>query len=841
MSYREKFAASEERAHYQNIATKILRELSDLRSRVESSPNVSKRWIWELIQNAKDVHIGGSVNVRIEVQLDGDDPHVTFRHSGQPFTADNIRFLIEQISTKDRKKDETGRQRTTGKFGTGFLTTHLLSEVVTVRGIAKEPDLPYREFDLLLDRTGFDLEEITEAVKTAKQSVEDLDDGPTFAGYVSGAFNTAFRYSLTDALSRKVAKAGLEDLDICLPYTLVFVREIESVEVSPRSYCLAKNTPALPEAEVTIVSTLVRTGEQPKEITSQRLAVLRKGFTTIAVPLSVSGEAVKLVRPGPDVPRLFCDFPLLGTEIFPFPVIVNNPNFNPTDPRDGVFLTTSQRTNPLSEGNKAIIREAVALYLDLLNHASENSWDDLHSLVSVRPAPSTLTWVDAAWYKSDVIAPVRKSLLHANIVRTATGDLASILSDDGQKFIWFPSATKKQLREKIWLCCSSWFPSQLPAQTDVEVWDEIAWEDCGKLTVATVAAFVEKAGTMAALAEELVPGTDVRAWLNEFYALLRLDQDDYDLLINKRRLFPNQNGDFRKKSELYRDAGNIGEPFKDILKLLGEDLRAALLSAEVDPGFDDLESRDQAYAVKEITSSVQEKANDREVAKSFRPAFRKILLWFRDNKARASKLFPVLYRQKHLLYDDEEISENIERAEQLGALLTEYKVATVDQLRVVLAKQVADRPPLLPVTEEILASMGITSVEEWTEAIKDKDVQALFAHKSTPTTDMFVYAQSLIARAKEAILAHLGTLENYDITGAEATAPTVFAGIVKDGRELTVVGRPAYDGEVIIYYGSERDVLDFEDSELWIDDGKQPRRVTLGHLLKTTQIRRFPV
>jgi hypothetical protein len=137
--------------------------------------------------------------------------------------------------------------------------------------------------------------------------------------------------------------------------------------------------------------------------------------------------------------------------------------------------------------------------------------------------------------------------------------------------------------------------------------------------------------------------------------------------------------------------------------------------------------------------------------------------------------------------------------------------------------------------------MGITSVAEWAEAIKDKDVAALFSHKSTPTTDMFVYAHSLIARAKEAILAHLGKLENYDVTDAEETAPTVIAGIVKDGRELTVVARPAYDGEVIIYYGSERDVLDFEDSELWVDDGVQPRRVTLGHLLKTTQIRRFPV
>lgn len=34
------------------------------------------------------------------------------------------------ISTKDRTKEEDGKRKTTGKFGTGFLTTHLLSEIV---------------------------------------------------------------------------------------------------------------------------------------------------------------------------------------------------------------------------------------------------------------------------------------------------------------------------------------------------------------------------------------------------------------------------------------------------------------------------------------------------------------------------------------------------------------------------------------------------------------------------------------------------------------------------------------------------------------------------------------
>jgi hypothetical protein len=41
----------------------------------------------------------------------GNNRHVTFKHNGQPFSAENIRFLIEQISSKDRKKDESGGRR----------------------------------------------------------------------------------------------------------------------------------------------------------------------------------------------------------------------------------------------------------------------------------------------------------------------------------------------------------------------------------------------------------------------------------------------------------------------------------------------------------------------------------------------------------------------------------------------------------------------------------------------------------------------------------------------------------------------------------------------------------
>jgi len=184
---------------------------------VDASPTTPRRWVWELIQNAKDVNLDGKVQVRIEADLDGSDAHVTFKHNGGAFSAENIRFLIEQVSSKDRTNDSNGRPTTTGKFGTGFLTTHLLSERVLVRGVAAGKGFAPRKFKLALDRSGAELQDIIDAVQAAKDSILDLDDQPEYTGYVPGKFNTAFRYELADKTGRKVASAGLADLDVCLP------------------------------------------------------------------------------------------------------------------------------------------------------------------------------------------------------------------------------------------------------------------------------------------------------------------------------------------------------------------------------------------------------------------------------------------------------------------------------------------------------------------------------------------------------------------------------------------------------------------------------------------------
>lgn len=837
MTFTEEFSALEQKSLNQIIATKIHKELSELRSRVDTSPTIPKRWVWELIQNAKDVNVGGKVRVHIEADLEDPGAHVTFSHTGEAFSVENIRFLIEQVSSKSRTKDSTGRPITTGKFGTGFLTTHLLSPYVLVTGVAKQQGLLPRKFELYLDRSGTELEEIIAAVEAAKKSTQSVDKQPHYKGYVAGDFNTAFRYELADDTGKNVARAGLADLDICLPYTLAFVPELESVEYPGHLVRLKEPDEERVDGEVQFLS-VTTAGSEGDTLTST-IAILSKGLTTIAMPVEQADEGVRLLPLAGALPRLFCDFPLLGTELFPFPVVINNPTFNPTDGRDGLFLTQTQRADPPSDHNRAVIKEALDLYLALLKCASKDSWRNLHLFAVARPIPISLTWVNQNWYRDEILKPIRDTLLRTKVVRTAANTMAPIQLADGKKYALFPSGSTKEVRRGIWRCGRSWFPERLPALSDVELWEDILWPECGKLTLDQLAAFIENEGAIATLTAKL-KGKEAHAWLNEFYATLKLSESDFLSIVAKRAIFPNQNGTFAKKAELSLDSGNIDPILLDILKLLGTDLREELLSTDVVVDLDGLAEKNEAYVVKEISAAIDEYTNDKSVAKHYRPAFDRLLRWFREHPARAKALFPSLYRNKHHLYDDDEIVENIERAEQLNELLKHYNVKTVAELHTAIEKQTGGSQ-LLPVTEEIIASLGITSVDEWKKALEDKNLKALFAHESTPTADMFVYAQTLIQHAKDNVVAHLRTLDEYDLSDMDETAVTVLAGVKHNGRDVQIVVRPAYDGTVIIYYQSEQDVLDYEDHELWVDTGANVRRITFGHILKTTEIRRFPI
>lgn len=77
------------------------------------------------------------------------------------------------------------------------------------------------------------------------------------------------------------------------------------------------------------------------KITKKNIYILNltEDGITISAGLERNNNSVSFISFAKGQPKLFCDFPLIGTDDFPFPVVINSSDFNPTKPRDGIYLS----------------------------------------------------------------------------------------------------------------------------------------------------------------------------------------------------------------------------------------------------------------------------------------------------------------------------------------------------------------------------------------------------------------------------------------------------------------------------------------------------------------------
>ena len=130
--------------HSRNEARRIRTRVDQAR---QSPHSAGIRWPFELLQNALDA---GPREGRpaVTVRLRCYPTKVVFEHDGVPFTSDELAALLSGGSSKDFESEAT-----TGRFGTGFLVTHVLAEKTRLRGLL-QLDTSCESFDLTLDRGG---------------------------------------------------------------------------------------------------------------------------------------------------------------------------------------------------------------------------------------------------------------------------------------------------------------------------------------------------------------------------------------------------------------------------------------------------------------------------------------------------------------------------------------------------------------------------------------------------------------------------------------------------------------------------------------------------------------
>ena len=141
----------------------------------------------------------------VEILIDSLNNELSFKHNGNPFKIENITRLINQQSSKPRSVNINERKRTIGKYGTGFITTHLLSEKVTLKSTVDANENGQKYFSILLDRSGNDELALYEGVSKSMEVLLNLDTLPNVENYNYSELNTDFIYHL-DSNGINVAK-----------------------------------------------------------------------------------------------------------------------------------------------------------------------------------------------------------------------------------------------------------------------------------------------------------------------------------------------------------------------------------------------------------------------------------------------------------------------------------------------------------------------------------------------------------------------------------------------------------------------------------------------------------
>lgn len=578
MTFREKIERMRKGASEAQSASKIIYKLKELKD--SNSPDTAYRWIWELIQNAKDV-VNSTGFVNIEINYSEAKKCIEFSHDGRLFTTENIVFLIEQVSSKERSLTAENRKKSTGKFGTGFLTTHLLSEKVHIYGYLQDQGEAPRSFHTLLDRTGKDKASISAAIS---RSCDMLDNG-TERTVDEAKMNTKFVYELDD-IGIKTAIAGLKNLLVSVPYVFAFVHELNSITVTTDRFqrVISRGKIATTGLESSCVThvhyeTIINRNKKSED---RYVFVLSGDLVSIATEIIEKSNGRYLLKPNSDLPRIFCDFPLLGTNEFSFPIIVNSPLFNPTEPRDGIPLNNSEREGGDSDENQNRIVEAIRLYNTMLDYFAEKGYNGIYNIVGI-PDQTEKYWLDANWVEQMLINPIKDHIKTTKFIENNLNNVCSLYDVWDNPQIYIMKDLTPELRQKVWDLSKDLIPSMITRKDEVESWYNSLWIDCRNFGVMDLAIKVEECGDINELTNRL--GCNPVSWLNKLIALFYNVNESFLTELGRHpSILPNQYGTFMSLDNIFAE-NNIGETYKDIALIAGIDFRVRLLDNRINTNF----------------------------------------------------------------------------------------------------------------------------------------------------------------------------------------------------------------------------------------------------------------
>ncbi|MGX5487279.1 hypothetical protein COC45_25835 [Bacillus cereus] len=775
-------------------------ELKKIRESSETEKKtIRRRWIWELIQNASDCTPKGK---KIDIKIDYSNNQIIFSHNGLPFSYENLLDLITQISSK-----QSSEEKKTGKFGTGFMSTHLLSEIVQIEGSFIQKNSKYTKLKFNVDRSGNDYSDIKNKTKTMLEQLnlvsrnqEELQEKYE---------DTKFIYSIEDDDIISAVEEGIADLKETIPYVLTFNENINSITYNGNCYKKGKEVASSKNKKLKIVQ--INASDSNKE-----LLISNENHVTIGCAIERKDSKLYFLPINHNTPKVFCQFPLLGTEEFSFPIVVNSNLFEVERDRNAI--------RDSNELNNELIKGAVSLYKDLINYCSESTQTRNEYNICVLKHPSSSILQGYSYKKikehieQSIIVPIHNHL--GGLKRLAFKD------NDGNVQIGIPKTKESIHKDLLWDILSDFQGIEIPTQDTYLGWSAVFGDNVGFSWVNDTF----KGSNIDTLIDNLEEETLYANWLNTFYSLWIRDVGIEEVVDSV--FIPNQINEFVQFSNIYLDK-NIDNELKEILTLLGGKIKEQLLNQDIISFGCYFKEHPKKIKTNEICSEriesrvskilSQETIDRIEREEDTQKIFNRLTNWFLSDSEKSKEWFENLYPKRMMLSSPEENLRRYKIAEKIEENNIKYE--ELDEI-------INNRDKVI----EIINNSELSK----------EDIINQLKHVVTSSQEMKQYVEDLLYRSIGNIFKYLSSLKEYTLSATleewmnEKYSETVFPAKYK-GNDIRIVIRPSDYQKIIFYYDEELEALDDYAYQLWTDDGEKQGMVTLGDLLKTTGISKIPL
>lgn len=550
--------------------TNVEKRLRELNS---PSDNDRKRWVWELIQNAKDTIAKepnrNSIDIRIEVEGD----IVRFRHNGAPFTAESLFGLLYKYS------EDKENQESTGRFGTGFLTTHCLSKVVNIESnqYLDDEHTQLCGFSVTMYRDGLVADELLEGLEKMKKSQV----------YYKETFKwTTFTYHVLSESGRQAIKLGIENFHENIAQTMLFCKELSSVVLNYNGRVTAiERRPTIVLADEINLSEFVISGEKIlsrrfihmsysgyDEELSKRYKATRNIRLDVAVEVDSENNMVSIEGKT----SFFCVMPLVGIERqLNEPLIINSPDFEPDQERQSLLLsglTKNEEKNVITETgiNQKIYEQVFPLYHKIVNFLANNHYGKMYFLAIGLDKAKAHEKLDKDWYEQNIISKYREILIQYPIAESQDGS--------GFKKLIECIILKEPVKEnedKLYSIMQSLYPSFLVKNN--HEWAKYIWNE--GLSVWNTNTLCAVVATIANWNKLVLFNNSLPNWYNEF---LEHILGYNELLLKEYALLPNMNGDLLKRgTDDFKQGEHVNSFVIELLGKLGKDVKPNLLHEDI--------------------------------------------------------------------------------------------------------------------------------------------------------------------------------------------------------------------------------------------------------------------